>query len=352
MFSSMIFRMFYFFFPTRGNNPNAPVAIWLNGGPGCSGEISLFYDNGPVRLNPDLTLAWNAYGWDQVFNIIYVDQPTGTGFSYSTDPGDTRHDEAGVTDDLYTFLQRDFYITGESYAGHYVPALASRIFKANTNAGEEIIRINLKGFAIGNGITDPAVQFKSYPDFALSSKLISQSDHDSIASQLVPPCLTAWFDIRKHCADHICLDRTRMDQFLTDPKVRAAIGVAPDYDFVYCNLTVYGAMRGDWLADLKLGIPELLQSGIRALIYVGEYDLICNWAGNSEWVNALNWSGQPGFDAAQTVPFVVGGRKAGELKSYGPLALLKVYDAGHMVPMDQPRAALQMIQSWVEGGLG
>ncbi|CAL1403810.1 unnamed protein product [Linum trigynum] len=120
-----------------------------------------------------------------------------------------------------------------------------------------------------------------------------------------------------------------MEQFLTDQKVRAAIGVAPDYDFVYCNLTVYGAMRGGWLADLKLGIPELLQSGIRALIYVGEYDLICNWAGNSEWVNALNWSGQQRFEAAQTV-----------------------YDAGHMVPMDQPRAALQMIQSWVEGGLG
>ncbi|XP_039159185.1 serine carboxypeptidase-like isoform X2 [Eucalyptus grandis] len=75
--------------------------------------------------------------------------------------------------------------------------------------------------------------------------------------------------------------------------------------------------------------------------------LIC--AGNSRWVNAMRWSGQKRFGTSPTVPFVVAGAKAGLMKSYGPLTFLKVHNAGHMVPMDQPKAALQMLKSWMAG---
>ena len=89
----------------------------------------------------------------QASNILYVDQPTGTGFSYTTDDSDIRHDEVGVSNDMYNFLQEffkghpkyqsnDFFITGESYAGHYIPALASRIYKGNSN--KEGLHVNLK----------------------------------------------------------------------------------------------------------------------------------------------------------------------------------------------------------------
>ncbi|WOL17346.1 hypothetical protein Cni_G26137 [Canna indica] len=179
-------KMFYLFFESR-NNKKDPVVIWLPGGPGCSSELALFYENGPFKIADDLSLEWNDFGWDKASNLLYVDQPTGTDFSYSSDEQDIRQDEDGVSTDLYDFLQEffkehseysqnDFYITGESYAGHYIPALASRIHQ-NNKAGQGI-HINLKGFATGNGLTDPEIQYKAYADYALDTKLIQKSDYD------------------------------------------------------------------------------------------------------------------------------------------------------------------------------
>ncbi|XP_038707749.1 serine carboxypeptidase-like 47, partial [Tripterygium wilfordii] len=100
-------RMFYFFFESRNKNTD-PIVIWLTGGPGCGSEITLFYENGPFHIAKNMSLVWNDYGWDKVSNILFVDQPTGTGFSYTTSESDIRHDETGVSNDLYNFLQEFF----------------------------------------------------------------------------------------------------------------------------------------------------------------------------------------------------------------------------------------------------
>uniref|UniRef100_A0A7N0TWS8 Serine carboxypeptidase n=1 Tax=Kalanchoe fedtschenkoi TaxID=63787 RepID=A0A7N0TWS8_KALFE len=123
-------KMFYFSFESRASKAD-PVVIWLSGGPGWSSS----------------TLRWNDYGWDKASNILFVDQPTGTGFSYNLDKHDIRHNEA------------------EFYVGHYTSALASRINEANKA---------MKGLVIGNGLTDPELQYQAYTDFALDNKLISQ----------------------------------------------------------------------------------------------------------------------------------------------------------------------------------
>ncbi|KAK9282657.1 hypothetical protein L1049_010877 [Liquidambar formosana] len=97
-------KMFYFFFESR-NNKKDPIVIWLTGGPGCSSELAVFYENGPFSIASNLSLVWNEYGWDKASNLLYVDQPIGTGFSYSSDRRDIRHNEEGVSNDLYDFLQ-------------------------------------------------------------------------------------------------------------------------------------------------------------------------------------------------------------------------------------------------------
>ncbi|KAJ8768608.1 hypothetical protein K2173_023512 [Erythroxylum novogranatense] len=378
-------RMFYFFFESR-NKKDDPVVIWLSGGPGCSSELALFYENGPFQLTNNLSLVWNYHGWDKVSNVIYVDQPTGTGFSYTADASDVRHDETGVSNDLYDFLQaffkrhpqfakNDFYITGESYAGHYIPAFAARVHQGNKN--KKGIHINLKGFAIGNGLTNPSIQYQAYTDYALENKLIQQSDHDWI-NGMIPDCQQAikdcgsdgesacenafyvctrifnevinYYDIRKKCEGNLCYDFSNMENFLNRKTVRDALGVG-NRDFVSCSSEVYDAMIRDWMKNLEVGIPALLEDGINVLIYAGDQDLICNWLGNSRWVHAMKWSGQKEFAIASTVPFFSEGQEAGQLKSHGPLSFLKVYKAGHMVPMDQPKAALQMLTSWTQGKL-
>ncbi|MBA0701319.1 hypothetical protein Goari_020439 [Gossypium aridum] len=110
-------------------------------------------------------------------------------------------------------------------------------------------------------------------------------------------------------------------------------------------------MLVDWMRNLEVGIPALLEDGIKLLVYAGEYDLICNWLGNSRWVHAMQWSGRKEFVASPEVPFVVDGLEAGVLKTHGSLGFLKVHDAGHMVPMDQPKAALEMLKRWTKGSL-
>ncbi|XP_038679129.1 serine carboxypeptidase-like isoform X2 [Tripterygium wilfordii] len=371
-------RLFYFFFESR-NSKKDPVVIWLTGGPGCSSELAMFYENGPFTIADNMSLLWNEYGWDQASNLLYVDQPTGTGFSYSSDRHDIRHNEDGVSNDLYDFLQaffeehpqlqdNDFYITGESYAGHYIPAFAARVHRGNK--AKEGIHINLK--------------YKAYTDYALEMGIIKKSDYDRI-NKVIPVCEMAvklcgtdgtvscvasyyvcdaifnsimalnggtnYYDIRKKCEGSLCYDFSNLEKFLGQKSVRDALGVPADLDFVSCSPTVYEAMLVDWMRNLEVGIPALLEDGIKLLVYAGEYDLICNWLGNSRWVHAMEWSGQKEFVASPEVAFTVDGSEAGVLRSYGSLAFLKVHDAGHMVPMDQPKAALEMLERWIKGTL-
>uniref|UniRef100_A0A453MUF5 Carboxypeptidase n=1 Tax=Aegilops tauschii subsp. strangulata TaxID=200361 RepID=A0A453MUF5_AEGTS len=384
-------RMFYFFFESRGKKED-PVVIWLTGGPGCSSELAVFYENGPFAIANNMSLVWNKFGWDKISNIIFVDQPTGTGFSYSSDDRDTRHDEAGVSNDLYDFLQvffkkhpefvkNDFFITGESYAGHYIPAFASRVHQGNKK--NEGTHINLKGFAIGNGLTDPAIQYKAYTDYALDMNLIQKADYDRI-NKFIPPCEFAiklcgtdgkascmaaymvcntifnsimklvgtknYYDVRKECEGKLCYDFSNLEKFFGDKAVRQAIGVG-DIEFVSCSTSVYQAMLTDWMRNLEVGIPALLEDGINVLIYAGEYDLICNWLGNSRWVHSMEWSGQKDFAKTAESSFLVDDAQAGVLKSHGALSFLKVHNAGHMVPMDQPKAALEMLRRFTQGKL-
>ena len=137
---SAIHRLFYFFFESR-NNITDPVVIWLSGGPGCSSSFGLLAENGPFTLNEDLSLSRNEYSWNQVriikkiicrsrniisdhstyfcfqqvSNIIYVDQPVGRGFSSVSDTDVLRHDETGVSNDLYNFLQVRFLFSSKTF---------------------------------------------------------------------------------------------------------------------------------------------------------------------------------------------------------------------------------------------
>ncbi|KAL0907657.1 hypothetical protein M5K25_022078 [Dendrobium thyrsiflorum] len=161
---------------------------------------------------------------------------------------------------------------------------------------------------------------------------------------------TNYYDIRKECEGSLCYDFSNMEKFLNLQSVREPLGVG-DIEFVSCSPKVHEAMLTDWMRDLEVGIPALLEDGIKLLVYAGEYDLICNWLGNSRWVHAMEWSGQQAFVSSSEKPFTVNGKKAGELKSHGPLSFLKVHDAGHMVPMDQPLASLEMLRRWMNGNI-
>ncbi|KAK9807139.1 hypothetical protein WJX73_009932 [Symbiochloris irregularis] len=165
----------YYLLVTSENDPATdPIALWLNGGPGCSSMGGGYIEeNGPFLYQPypatgsflynNITLTVNPYSWSKVANMLYLDSPAGVGLSYSTDPAEYTTNDHQATQDAYEALLRwlemypafqnhDFYLTGESYAGVYIPLISSHILDGIA-AGREP-ELNFKGYAIGNPSTD------------------------------------------------------------------------------------------------------------------------------------------------------------------------------------------------------
>ncbi|CAN6363504.1 unnamed protein product [Urochloa humidicola] len=145
----------------------APLLLWLNGGPGCSSIGSgALEEQGAFRLHPDGTLFLNEFAWNKVANVLFLESPAGVGYSYSNTSSDLVVGDERTAEDSYIFLvkwlerfdqykYRDFYIAGESYAGHYVPQLSQLVYR--NNIGIENPSINFKGFLVGNGLTDDSL---------------------------------------------------------------------------------------------------------------------------------------------------------------------------------------------------
>lgn len=122
--------MFYWLFPSRNDPDKDPLVIWLTGGPGCSSELAIFYENGPMNLEKGEAVI-NPNSWNNKANLLFLDQPIGTGFSKGSifnlpknEEEVRKHFGIFITKfyELYPeFKNRPLYVTGESYAGHYIP---------------------------------------------------------------------------------------------------------------------------------------------------------------------------------------------------------------------------------------
>lgn len=159
-------NMFFWFFPAMSGARDAPVMLWLQGGPGASSLYAVFNEHGPFSVAKTHGLKLRNHTWVATHSIIYLDNPVGTGYSFTADDGGYSVNQASVGVNVYTALvqfftlfheyqNNDFYVTGESYAGKYVPAVSYSIHLNNPKAK---VKINLKGLAIGNGLVDPINQ--------------------------------------------------------------------------------------------------------------------------------------------------------------------------------------------------
>jgi len=160
------------------------------------------------------------------------------------------------------------------------------------------------------------------------------------------------YDIRKQC-DYppLCYDFSPIENFLKRADVIESLGVQ-GRSWVDCNMAVHTALLGDWVTDLSDKVAYLLNNDVDVLVYSGNKDFICNWRGGEAWTAALDWKHGQEFQNATFVEWKEGNKTFGEVKTVGNLAFLKVYDAGHMVPMDQPEAALAMVKRYLKKWAG
>lgn len=152
-------ELFYVYFPSQNSPSTSPLMLWLNGGPGCSSLFGMLSEVGPV-ISPNFSKKFirNEYSWNKNANLLFIEQPAGVGFSKTNDPDFYWTDDVnaenlfyGIKDffNLFEDLKgRNFYVSGESYAGVYIPFLTKYILE-----DKEDDKINLKGVLIGNPLT-------------------------------------------------------------------------------------------------------------------------------------------------------------------------------------------------------
>ena len=241
-------QRWFWFFEARTNPTTAPLSTWFNGGPGCSSMIGLFQENGPCHfVNGASEPSLNPYSFNEVANMLYVDQPIGTGFSYGTDDVTSTVTAAPY---VWTFLQafyaqfpqyenRNFGIFTESYGGHYGPEFADYFESQNAAIAKGTVtgeKIDLIALGINNGWYDPTLQYKAYVDFSYNNTykpIITAAQHTTFTntynSKCVPAlnkCISSGSNANCESADNTCYND------IEGPLSEAASqGGAAAYDF-------------------------------------------------------------------------------------------------------------------------
>mmetsp|Transcript_3487 Transcript_3487/g.5312 ORF Transcript_3487/g.5312 Transcript_3487/m.5312 type:complete len:644 (-) Transcript_3487:1271-3202(-) len=400
-----------------------PLVIWLNGGPGCSSMDGLFLENGPLEFavgddgNYALTLRESSWHKGPAY-MVYVDQPVGTGLSFTTSRNYPKNDEQ-VNTDFFSWFQnfltlhqdslladkngknmvhRPIYFSGESHAGHYIPSMMAYILKQKNPKWQ----IHLKGAAIGNGWVDPYHQYAAaeaayghgiidraqknaldiqeqacqaelkkgvyYSKTCLNllDDIVSQSHGSSVRSRV------SQYDIRKveggggggrtfppghDLVESYLGGRSSPMKNVNFKEVLEALHSTPSLEsgqhYQECTDPPYTALAHQDGLGVTDDVAFLLKSGtVRMLFFNGIMDLICNHVGNEITLEQLHWKNQEDWTKAERYAWMTtfDNREAfvaGYVKEFGNLIYLKVLEAGHMVPMDQPEVSMEMMHTFL-----
>ncbi|KAF7041325.1 hypothetical protein CFC21_051138 [Triticum aestivum] len=385
--------LFYYFVEAPVDPAHKPLVLWLNGGPGCSSfGIGAFQEVGPFRVDTEgRTLCPNPYSWTAAANLLFLESPVGVGFSYAVNEEvyKTMGDNMTAIDSHIFLLRwfdrfpeykgREFFIVGESYAGHYIPELAVTIDVQNKNP--KLTPINLKGISIGNGILEFAEEQAELYEYLWHRAFISDAAHDTIAKHCKGPddlstvCQAArdtaygntgdisafnvyaptCHDKKVRPTDSKCTDIAGpclahfVEAYLNQRQVQTAIhaNTALKYPWVGCRTRTYNLKRfGDSPTSMLPHLKALVTTGIRIWLFSGDFDAMVPVTATKRSVEKLQlgvekdwraWSPGPGKDVA------------GYVIAYKGLVLATVRGAGHMVTVDQPERGFALFTSFLRG---
>ncbi|EPQ25803.1 uncharacterized protein PFL1_06670 [Pseudozyma flocculosa PF-1] len=181
-------QLYFWYFPSSNPAATDEITIWLNGGPGCSSLEGMLQENGPflMQYGAGPHAVPNPWSWQNLTNIVFVEQPVGTGFSQGTPNITSEAELAEQFKGFYKNFAKTFslqnkkiYITGESYAGMYVPHIASAMLDEEDKEffnveGTMIYDPSINTDAIMNDV--PAMAFLEYwkPLFGLNDTFVEE----------------------------------------------------------------------------------------------------------------------------------------------------------------------------------
>ncbi|KZS90898.1 alpha/beta-hydrolase [Sistotremastrum niveocremeum HHB9708] len=403
-------QLFFWFFPPGPQGSLDDLLFWTNGGPGCSSLEGLLQENGPFSWSTGTAKPiQNQFSWTNLSSLLYVEQPVGTGFSLGTPTALNENDVASQLVGFFTqFLNifeelkgKKFWLSGESYAGTYVPYIANFIYENPT-----MLDLDLQGFWISDPSLSfdvvqeqiPAVDFvhKYENVFAFNSSFMAQLDAQAAACNytgyvdkfvtfppsgifpypnglpggrtargcdvwdaifdaavLINPAFNIYriFDTFPILWDVLGFPGS-FEQAQTLPlyfdrtDVKQAIHAPQEVSWTECsNINVFPHRDGS-LPPAFTVLPSVIEKSKRAVIVHGLADFILISEGTRIVIQNMTWGGMQGFQTPiEDDSFVVDGMGVmGTTHTERGLTYFEVVLSGHMVPQYSPKAAFQIMQ--------
>jgi carboxypeptidase C (cathepsin A) len=369
-------QLFYWLDKKKNSDAKTPLILWLNGGPGAASLYGFFMENGPFYVNEQGGLSPRTKGLNQIADYLVIDQPAGVGYSQGNPK--SYQNEAQAIDQLFYALQqlfktypelshKDFYLAGESYAGKYLPQLASRLMENNNP-------YHLQGMILGDPWINPKLQQQANIDYAYYHGLIDADDRQQVqalyqicaeeidkkspSSRLANKACSKIQEFITERAGGLNLvniytgkevDDKPMVKYLNREDVRLALHIpkhAPKF-------ATFSELAADMLEigeqDSVMPIcNELLKKGLRILIYNGLEDgKDCNFLSTNLLFNDLSWPGKKKFSQAPTNVWKLNGQVAGYAKESKLLTQVKIRGAGHLAPIDQPERVMDIFKHFI-----
>ncbi|KAK9141484.1 hypothetical protein Syun_010884 [Stephania yunnanensis] len=359
--------LFYWFFEAEEDPSSKPLLLWLNGGPGCSSiAFGVAEEIGPFHVQADgKSLYVNPYSWNKAedslaFLLKWLER-------------------------FPQYKEREFYISGESYAGHYIPQLAQAIVRYNKLS--EGKSINLKGYMVGNALTDDYNDHLGVFQFMWSTGLIS----DQTYKRLNDRCdYQSFIHISEECNKILdiasaelgnidtysiftpsCTNRGNfsnkiMKKLRTRRVSEKYDPCTEDHSTVYFNLPeVQNALHVDpavapskWKTcsdvvsenwkDTPRSVldvySELISAGLRIWMFSGDTDAVIPVTSTRYSIDALKLPTTSPWRA-----WYHNGQVGGWTQQYAGLTFVSVRGAGHEVPLHRPELALELAKGFLSG---
>eukprot|EP01017_Pseudomicrothorax_dubius_P042180 TRINITY_DN6849_c0_g1_i5.p1 TRINITY_DN6849_c0_g1~~TRINITY_DN6849_c0_g1_i5.p1 ORF type:complete len:497 (-),score=103.84 TRINITY_DN6849_c0_g1_i5:96-1502(-) len=376
-------QLYWYFKPARwstsNNETSYPIVLWLQGGPGRTSMFGNLFQIGPNLLSFNAASGkWEeqprSNSWSDEYNLLFIDQPVGVGYSIAANDGDIPTNIEKVTehlmyvlkqlfnDKLKAFAPNDLYIAGEGFASHYIPPLAKAIIEM------EAPKLPLQGVLLNGPLIDMVNQVGELGTFSESLGLINKWERREVELNIA--------QIRQKIAVGKLKDAYTAFQNTIGKVINSGGGFNPNNyrqtgDFKSPNLNIYfnypevkttyggiqdfvslnGKVREALVEEFVLSrVNELafVVEKIPVLIYIGQDNFVTNVAGTQVWLSKLEWSKQKEFNQADFTQFKVNEIPVGRIKSTDNLSFAVINNSGMLLESEQVLATLEVVKRWVK----
>ncbi|KAJ8668020.1 hypothetical protein QAD02_009683, partial [Eretmocerus hayati] len=382
--------MFWWLFYTTNTQANSPydkpLVIWIQGGPGDSGTgFGNFAEIGPLDMN----LNPRQSSWVKECNILFVDSPVGSGFSYTDSDSLLAANNSQIAEDLLLFmkifleLKPEFrevptYIFAESYGAKMAAEFA---LKWHRNLSS--IKSNLKGLTLGSSFLSPVDTIAGFAPYLMEQGIVDQDTSEVIAQKLEdltnkivekhwsdafhsqrqvmefvsrkigsPDFYNIKWDNKNHLHKNAPISfSTTLDEMfqnltiLMNEKINNSLGIRTNKKWGAQSDSVVEALADDFFKPAVSVVESLLnETNLKILTYTGELDLVTNKVGAHKWSERLSWRYAENWRSSPEIPLIVNNNTEAFYKSYDRFSYFRVLRAGHFTPIDNPTAMLEVLK--------